>query len=215
MPLMEQKHFDTFRKLFVQGLEKYDFKTVESIIKALKTITLSNQTETASKSQQTLRNISNKISIVLIELRKELSGEQYQMLLKLYQESSEIIMIPLSEEKNEEFKKRKYLRTGEVAEKLGVTSETVRNMLEDERLYGEKNGKHWRIPSEQFDKLDKPQMVAEKLHNKYNVKENEQKNIINLFGVLGDGEQTNDDFETIREHAKKKHYEWLKGEGKY
>lgn len=43
----------------------------------------------------------------------------------------------------------------------------------------------------------------------------EKKNLMDLFGILGDGKQTNEDFENIRKIARKKHYEWLKSEGKF
>lgn len=46
-------------------------------------------------------------------------------------------------------------------------------------------------------------------------KKHETKNILDLYGIFSNGEQTEEDFETIRERAKKKYYQWKKSEGKY
>ncbi len=166
MNTLSSQDFKELNSIITIFLKEGKIEGTRSLVKTIKFI--SGDPSLNHDANQTLNEISNKLKQLLLSKRMELDIEEYEKWLELFRETStfELGNQALEEENpiNEE-----YLSTGDVAKKMGVSPQTVLNMIQDGRIKAEKLSKHWRIPSSQFKEVDRKinnlQKVVHQLHS--------------------------------------------------
>jgi len=143
------------------------FGVFDSLIKTIKFISIAGDRSFNHDANQLLMETSKELKELLVSKRMELDTEKYEKWLEVFKETSILELqepVAVEHSGNKEF-----LTTGEVAKKIGVSAQTVLNMINDGRIKAEKLSKHWRIPSSQFSeveqKIDSFRKVTHQLHS--------------------------------------------------
>jgi excisionase family DNA binding protein len=169
MVTLDSHDFKELSSIITFFLRQGKIEGTHSLIKTIKFISSTGDHSLNNDANKLLMEVSKELKELLIINRAELDVSKYEKLLEMFRETSileidEPIMI-VGRSENEE-----YLSTGEVAKKIGVSQQSVLNMIKDGRIKAEKlSTKHWRIPSSQFKEVDQKihhlRKVTHQLHS--------------------------------------------------
>lgn len=105
----------------------------------------------AAQRNNEVRALSSIIEDSIKRKRKIYSDKEFNRVLRVFRmtnallvEQNDLDVAVAVEERNPDIQ---YLSTGRVAKMLGVSNQTVRNMIENGKIKAEKVGSHYRIPA--------------------------------------------------------------------
>lgn len=149
MSTLEYKDFEGISDLISLCLKQGDVEKGRSLIRTLRFVSNLPVGDTADDACKILYKVSQELRDILSSKRMELDEQTYKSILQAFEES----LIPHDDSHEEQ---GEYLTTGDAAKKIGVSNQTVLNMIKDGRIKAIKppGSKHWRIPASQFNKTD-------------------------------------------------------------
>ncbi|HEU4965166.1 MAG TPA: excisionase family DNA-binding protein [Bacilli bacterium] len=151
---LDQDDLSRVRELIFSHLHTQQLGICLTLIRMVKLSMIRNQS--IEETREILVNTSAEVKQLLLVRRHELENEVFNLALDLYEES---LTLPVTHERSvskEEFSSKKFLTTSEVAEKIGVSNQTILNMIKDGRIVAERPlGGHYRIPADQFEESDR------------------------------------------------------------
>jgi excisionase family DNA binding protein len=168
MSTLTSHDFQELESMITIFLKEGKVEGTHSLIKTIKFISVAGDPALTHDANQLLIKASKQLKDLLILKRIELDAVEYEKWLEVFRDTSTFesgnpLGVPAQSVNDE------YLTTGEVAKKIGVSPQTVLNMIQDGRIKAEKLSKHWRIPSSQFKEVDKKindlRKVVHQLHS--------------------------------------------------
>ncbi|MCX7570995.1 excisionase family DNA-binding protein [Tumebacillus sp. DT12] len=116
--------------------------------------------------------LSRDVKDTLLCKHQELNEKEYHEMLDLFEETVAMSVYKPANDESREDEQEVYLSTGETAKRIGVSQQTILNMIQDGRIKAIRPaGTHYKIPASQFVQAEKDirefERVVESLHSKY------------------------------------------------